>query len=62
VRLVCSRTTLEPVSIPVAGLTLHGNVLRRASIVVSLLGLPLHMYALRWLSIAGLGIHTEFLV
>jgi hypothetical protein len=62
VRLVCSRTMLTPISIPVAGLALHGNVLRQTSIAVPLLGLPLHRYALCRLSIAGLGIHAEFLV
>jgi hypothetical protein len=47
VRLVYSRTALAPVSVPVAGLALHGNVLHRASIAVPLLGLPLHRHALR---------------
>jgi hypothetical protein len=53
---------LAPVSIPIAGLTLHKNILRWALIVVPLLVLPLHRHALPRLSFAGLGIHVEFLV
>jgi hypothetical protein len=60
--LVCSLSVLMPVAIPLAGLPLHRNVLRRASIAVPFLGLPLHRHALRRLSIAGLGINAEFLV
>jgi hypothetical protein len=62
VRLIGSRTALAPVTVPLAGLPLHRNVLRRASITVPLSGLPLHRYTLRRLSIPGLGIHTKLLV
>jgi hypothetical protein len=58
VRLVCSRTALAPVDIPLMGSPLHRNVLRWASIVVPLSGLALHRHALRKLSIAGLGIQV----
>jgi hypothetical protein len=62
VRLVHSRTALAPVAILVTGLTQHGNILRRASIVVPLSGMALHGHALRKLSVAGLDIHAELLV
>jgi hypothetical protein len=61
VRLIGSQTTLAPVAVSLAGLLLHRDVLRQASIVVPLSGLPLHRYALRRLSIAGLGIHAKLL-
>jgi hypothetical protein len=38
VRLIASRTVLAPLVVPLAGLSLHRNILRRASIV----GLGIH--------------------
>jgi hypothetical protein len=61
-RLVCSQTAFAPVAIPLMGLTLHRNVLRRASIVIPLTGLALHRHALCKLSLAWLGVHAELLL
>jgi hypothetical protein len=44
------------------GLALHRNVLRRASIVVSLMGLALHRHALCKLSLVWLGVQAELSV
>jgi hypothetical protein len=60
--LVCSRSAFEPIAIPLMGLALHRNVLRRTSIVVPLTGLALHRNTLPKLSLAWLGIHAELLV
>jgi hypothetical protein len=38
VRLIASRTALAPLVVPLAGLSLHRNILRRASIA----GLGIH--------------------
>jgi hypothetical protein len=62
VRLIGSRTALAPVAVPLVGLPLHRNVLRRASIAIPLSGLPLRRNALRRLSIMGFGIHAKLLV
>jgi hypothetical protein len=61
-RLVCSQTAFVPIAIPLMGLTLHRNVLRRVSIVVPLTGLALHRHSLCKLSLAWLGVHAELLV
>jgi hypothetical protein len=61
-RLVCNRTALAPITIPLVGFPLHRNVLCWASIVIPLSGMALHGYALRKLSIARLDIHVELLV
>jgi hypothetical protein len=53
---------LAPVAILLMGLTLHMNVLRRASIAAPLTGLALHRHALWKLSLAWLGVHAELLV
>jgi hypothetical protein len=44
------------------GLALHRNVLRRASIAVSLMGLALHRHALCKLSLVWLGVQAELSV
>jgi hypothetical protein len=62
VRLIGSRTALTPVVVPLAGLSLHRNVLRRVSIAVPLSGLPLHRHALRRPSIVRIDIHAKLLV
>jgi hypothetical protein len=41
-RLVYSRSALAPVAVLLVGLTLHRNVLHRASIAIPLMGLALH--------------------
>jgi hypothetical protein len=51
-----------PVAIPLMGLALHRNVLRRASIAVLLTGLALHRHDMCKLSLAWLGVHAELLV
>jgi hypothetical protein len=61
-RLVCSRSAFTLVAIPLMGLALHRNVLRRASIAVPLTGLALHRHALCKLSLAWLGVHAKLLV
>jgi hypothetical protein len=59
--MIGSQTALAPVVVPLAGLLLHRNVLRRPPVTVPLAGLLLHKNALRRPSIAWLGIHTQFL-
>jgi hypothetical protein len=44
------------------GLALHGNVLRRASIAIPIMGLALHRHALCKLSLMWPGFHAELLV
>jgi hypothetical protein len=61
-RLICSRSTLMPVTIPFVGLALHRNVLRWASIGIPIMGLALHHHALYRLSLAWPGFHAELLV
>jgi hypothetical protein len=61
-RLICSRSALTPVTIPLMGLALHGNVLRRASIAIPIMGLALHRHALCKLSLMWPGFHAELLV
>jgi hypothetical protein len=61
-RLVYSRSALALVAIPLMGLALHRNVLRRASIAVSLMGLALHRHALCKLSLVWLGVQAELSV
>jgi hypothetical protein len=41
-RLIYNRSTLTLVTIPLAGLALHRNVLHRASIAIPIVGLALH--------------------
>jgi hypothetical protein len=60
--LVYSRMTFALVAIPLMGLTLHRNVLRRESIAILLMGLALDMHALCKLSLTWLGVHAELLV
>jgi hypothetical protein len=62
VRLIGSRTALAPVVVPLAGLLLHRNGLRKPSVTVPPAGLLLHRNVLRRSSVAGLGIHAKFLV
>jgi hypothetical protein len=57
--LVCSRPALAPVAVLLAGLTLHKNVMCRASVAIPLAGLALHQHSLRWLSLTWLGINAE---
>jgi hypothetical protein len=61
-RLVCSRSALTPVTVLLAGLTLHRNVLYRASIVIPLVGLSLHQHSPRWLSLTWIGFHVKLSV
>jgi hypothetical protein len=61
-RLVGSQTVLAPVAVPLVGLPLHRNVLRKASVTVPLVGLPLHRNVLRRASVAVLGIRAKLLV
>jgi hypothetical protein len=60
--LIHSRSVLTPVTIPLAGLALHRNVLRRASIAIPIMGLALHRHTLCQLSLAWPGFHAELLV
>jgi hypothetical protein len=61
-QLIGSRSALTPVFIPFAGLTLHKNVLRRASITIPIMGLALRRHVLCRLSLAWLGFHAELSV
>jgi hypothetical protein len=61
-RLIYNRSTLTLVTIPLAGLALHRNVLHRASIAIPIVGLALHWHALCKLSLARPGFHAELLV
>jgi hypothetical protein len=60
--LICSQSALTRVTIPLMGLTLYRNVLRRASIAIPIMGLALHQHALCQLSLAWPGFHAELLV
>jgi hypothetical protein len=57
VRLACSWTALLPVAVHVAGFALNRDIPCGVSITIAL-----HGHALRRLSIARLGVHTEFLM
>jgi hypothetical protein len=61
-RLIYSWSALTPVTIPLMGLALHRNVLRRALIAIPIMGLALHRHALCQLSLAWPGFHAELLV
>jgi hypothetical protein len=61
-RLVCNQLVLTPVAVLLAGLTLRGNVLCRASVAIPLMGLALHQHSLRLSSLMWLGVHVELLV
>jgi hypothetical protein len=60
--LTCSRSALTPVSILLAGLALHRNVLRWASIAILIVGLALHQHLLHRLSLAWLGFYAKLSV
>jgi hypothetical protein len=61
-RLIGSRSAPTPVFIPFAGLALHRNILREASIAIPIMGLALHRHALCRSSLAWLGFDAKLLV
>jgi hypothetical protein len=60
--LIYSRSALTPVAIALTWLTLHMNVLHRASIAIPNMGLALHRRTLCKLLFAWPGFHAELLV